>query len=80
MDNSRAGIASFTARVELEDLRLDCNPVHLNGETSWNTAEGETIEGDYEFVDMGGNLCSCQGIDDGCHVLSTGIEAPKLTP
>ncbi|MBW2457338.1 MAG: right-handed parallel beta-helix repeat-containing protein [Deltaproteobacteria bacterium] len=67
-DNVRAGMSVFGATASLQDSFFECHPVDL---------AGEAVE-DLPFVidDLGGNECWCNGVDLGCHALSSGLAPP----
>ncbi len=67
-DNARAGVSVFGADAIIQDSLLECNAIDL---------AGEPVD-DLSFVidDQGGNHCRCEGVDSGCHVLSSGLAPP----
>jgi hypothetical protein len=70
--SARAGITSFGADVRVSGSTLECNPIHLDGESS----AGE----DHHFQDEGGNRCGCDGAEASCTVLSTDLAPPAPLP
>lgn len=66
-DNPRAGVVSFGAQVNLENVALQCNRIHL---------DGEPFLTDYAFVDGGGNRCGCGDEVQDCQVMSSSLEQP----
>lgn len=64
----RAGIASFGAKVLLGSSQLECNAFHLNGEV-W---DGQP----FDFDDLGGNVCGCDGEAVVCMLMSADLEPP----
>jgi parallel beta helix pectate lyase-like protein len=69
---ARAGIASFSAAVTVEGTKLDCNTVHLDGETVYDSP--------FSIVDAGGNVCGCGGDVVDCQVLSSDLTPPETLP
>lgn len=67
---SRAGIAMFNADVALESCALECNNIHLNGES--------LNDGSYALDNREGNACYCGDDADECKVLSESLQAPSL--
>jgi len=67
----RAGITSFGGEVWMSAVRLDCNPIQMNGEP------GSTGFG---FHDEGGNWCGCGQDEETCQILSTSLEPPPELP
>jgi hypothetical protein len=68
VDNARAGAATFSATLELVDTFLECNAIHLNG---------ETLFGPFELIDTGGNVCGCSGDIVPCKTLSSTLNPPS---
>jgi hypothetical protein len=67
--SARAGLSSFAASVWLGASTLECNPIHI---------DGETFQGiDFTFTDEGANVCGCAGATEQCKVLSTNLTAPE---
>jgi hypothetical protein len=69
VDSARAGIASFGAFVGVSQTLLECNPIHLDGET--------LLEKSYEFDDGGGNVCTCDAATSACAVTSASLPPPE---
>jgi hypothetical protein len=67
VSNARAGIVNFSSAVRLEEVRLECNPIQLNG---------EDVDGPFSFENRGGNVCSCGEQIDECRVQSAHLEPP----
>jgi hypothetical protein len=70
--SARAGAAAFGATVELGATRLECNPIHLDGEIFNDVPFG--------FVDLGADVCGCQNASVACQVLSSHLTPPELPP
>jgi hypothetical protein len=68
MRSARAGVASFGAEVTLNNSRMGCNALALDGEQNGMF--------DPIFHDRGGNDCSCGSDGAKCRVLSTNIAPP----
>ncbi|RLB57816.1 MAG: hypothetical protein DRI90_17535 [Deltaproteobacteria bacterium] len=64
----RVGISNFGATVTLSNSVLECNAIHLNGETMATE--------DFSFTDVGGNRCGCGNDEVPCKVLSSELAAP----
>jgi hypothetical protein len=65
--SARAGLASFSAAVQVLGLSLSCNLIDL---------DGETIGGPFDFTNEGGNVCYCGDVSRECKLLSSGLEPP----
>jgi hypothetical protein len=70
--SARVGVSSFGGTVVLATSALDCNGIHLDGETYAAV--------DASFTDNGGNVCGCNGTPAACQVLSSGLAAPEPLP
>jgi hypothetical protein len=68
-DSARSGVASFAGEIHLGGSLLECNAIHLAGETF----AGQK----YAFEDLGGNACGCSGASEVCKVLTSGLEPPE---
>jgi hypothetical protein len=66
---ARAGVANFDATATLEGVALDCNTIHLNG---------ESLTTPYSFSFEGGNACACGDVAEDCKVLSSSLEPPSF--
>jgi hypothetical protein len=69
-DNARAGVSSFGAKVVMSDATLDCNPIHLDGETVFGQAS--------DFDELEPNQCGCESEAVACTVQSASLSAPEL--
>jgi hypothetical protein len=67
--SARAGFSSFAAPVSLAASTLDCNPIHLAGETYQGLAAS--------FTDGGNNVCGCGDVVEACKVLSADLAPPE---
>jgi hypothetical protein len=67
--SDRAGIASFSAAVDLRDTRFSCNALHIDGE--------QTPFGDFSYADGGGNACGCDGVIESCKATSANLAPPS---
>jgi hypothetical protein len=65
---ARAGISSFGAFVAIAGDLLECNTIHLDGETY--------LERAFQLEDRGGNACGCDGVGTPCKVLTANLEPP----
>jgi hypothetical protein len=67
-ESARAGVTAFGGHVSLQNVALDCNVIHL---------DGETLNGfDHQMKDLGGNTCGCAGEVVACSVQSSQLEPP----
>ena len=66
--SSRAGIANFAASVKLSDTTLECNTIHLDGESG--------PAGPYTFEDGGGNICGCESESVVCKIYESSLQPP----
>ena len=68
VDNSvRAGVASFGAAVSVGETLMVCNSIDLNG---------QDLGGTSSFVDEGGNVCRCDGVDHACQLQGAALLPP----
>jgi hypothetical protein len=65
----RAGISSFGGFAQIANTVLECNPIHMNGETFENKPAS--------FEDAGGVVCGCAGITDSCAVRTVMLTPPE---
>lgn len=70
-DSARVGVALFAAALSLQDSKLDCNAIDINGE--------ELLGVGFDFENLGGNHCGC-GDDAPCKLLSTSVGPPDVAP
>ena len=67
---ARAGIANFSATIDMADIALSCNAIDLNGENINATP--------FAFNDAGGNVCACgEQEPEACVVLSSMLLPPE---
>ncbi|HZO16282.1 MAG TPA: right-handed parallel beta-helix repeat-containing protein, partial [Polyangiaceae bacterium] len=66
-NSARAGILAYSGKVSLGASVLECNPIHL---------DGETVTTPYEFVVTSENVCGCKGETVTCKVLSSMLAPP----
>jgi hypothetical protein len=66
--NTRAGILAFATDVALQDSHMECNAIHLNGESFEDIG--------FNIRDLGGNTCGCAGANGPCKVLSSNLDVP----
>ena len=67
--SARAGISNFGGFVEIGTTALQCNPIHLDGETYEGVPAG--------FDDTGGNACGCAPESVACELQSSGLTPPE---
>jgi len=68
IDSSRAAISNFASNMALSDNTLQCAAFEL---------EAEDIPPDnYNFSDLGGNVCGCPVANGKCVTVSVGLEPP----
>jgi hypothetical protein len=67
--NARAGIVNVGAHAVLGGNWLECNPIDL--------VDDSGLAGPADFVDLGGNVCSCAGTTYPCQAKSAVIEPPE---
>lgn len=67
-DSARAGISGFGSVVDLGSTRLECNLIQLDAEVTADT--------NYQFHDLGGNVCSCGDVTSACKVVSQNLAPP----
>ncbi len=65
---ARAGVGVFGSEATLGTTALECNAIHLDAET-YDLSEPT-------LVDLGGNVCGCDGTTVVCKVLSSALEPP----
>jgi hypothetical protein len=70
--SARAGIANFGGAVTLGTTKLECNSIHLDGESMAGVA--------FTFDDAGGSACGCSGSSVVCQILSSGLAPPEPIP
>ena len=68
-DNTRAGVATFSAHVALGQSALACNAFDLD-------AESDAIS-PYTFEDLGENGCGCPEPAGNCVAQSVGLAPPE---
>jgi hypothetical protein len=66
-NSARAGILNYSGVVTIGASVLECNVIHLNGETASTP---------YEFIVTSPSVCGCQGATEDCKVLSSMLEPP----
>jgi hypothetical protein len=67
-NNHRTGLGNFGAFVALEDTRLRCNGIDLEGE-SW-------MQKPASFSNLGGNGCGCPAATGSCVAVGVGFAPP----
>lgn len=70
--SARAGVAAFGATVQLGTSTLECNLIALDGEVNAGIP--------FAFEDQGGNRCGCDGAEQACTALSSGLTPPDPIP
>jgi hypothetical protein len=67
--SARAGVSSFGGAVSLEDTRLECNALDIDGEVLMRMTP--------IFTDAGGNACGCAEAARPCKLLSSSLAPPE---
>jgi hypothetical protein len=70
VQNTRAGVSNFGARIVMGDSHFECNPIDIDGETAHGQAS--------DFEEVARNECRCESEIFACLVQSSNIEPPEL--
>jgi len=62
--NARAGVLDYSGDITVSDSTLECNDIHLDGETGAGLAA-------FQFHASGKNACGCKGASASCVVATT---------